>query len=910
MTLASDEPDDLEKRRPDAIDPVINSNAPETGFASFGRDGRLVEANAGMFGSGTRSVSGLIGQPEDTVLVKILERFSELPDFPHGVPDRLARALSAWKTPAAAIDARCSDGKWAMLSNIPRSDGGRTYLAIDISKKVRAAAGKEAHYTGGTAEARARDLLNDAIDSLTEGFALFDVDGTLIMRNKAYRALMGALDNYVRPGRTIEEITSETARTGFYKAAVGRERAFVSEALSHGGALAFEYELERHDGAWLSHSIHPTTLGGGVLTITDITDRKCSEQRAREMLNDAMQSIDDGFALYDADLRYVMSNRKFIDMVHAGEVELQSGRCMIDVLRDLARSGAFVIPDWMTVDDWASKVVVQVRDYSKNLKLTRTDGRFYFGSSHRTELGGYLITVREVTDQRRAEQAEREADGLLRTIVEACPANFMVSRVDDGHIIYCPPASRERFGGIETTLSFFLDPQDRAVYLNHLLPTGVLDDYPVRFRRADGSIMDGLTSARVIQYQGEDVIVSSTRDVTEQLAMQAELARQREISHQNEKLSALGELLAGVAHELNNPLSIVSGYALMLQDKVEEPVMKRRVERIAQAAERCAKIVKTFLAMARQRPARIEDCSLNEVVEIAFDVAGYGVRAAGVTTKLDLDPSLPPVVGDPDQLAQVFTNLIVNAEHALSDKGQKGLLTLRTFYDRASGESVAEVRDNGDGVASELQARIFEPFFTTKDVGTGTGVGLAFCHRIIVSHGGTLSLRSSPGSGASFFVRLKTIGLPKRAAIADAERGHETKQAAPCEGRPRRILVVDDETGVTELFKDLLEDAGYEVATRNDAAEALELLDTQCFDVILSDIKMPGIDGMDFLKAIETAKASYVDRIAFVTGDSMSPQVADFLKRAGKHHVEKPVASSELIDVIERVCASAEGGRE
>lgn len=909
MTLAADESDDLSKRRPATLDPAMTGTVSETGFASFDRNGFLVEANAEIFG-GARAVADMIGEPEDRVLAAILHRFSELADIPHGPSDRLANALTAWKLPAAAIDARSADGNWAMLSNVPRSDGGRTFLAIDISNKARVSAGKEAHHTGGSAEAKARDLLNDAIDSLSEGFALFDVDGTLIMRNKAYRALVGPLDEFIRPGRTIEEITSEAARTGFYKAAVGREREFVTEALSHGSAFAFDYELERYDGAWLSHCIHPTTLGGGVLTITDITDRKCSEKRAREMLNDAMQSIDDGFALYDADLRFIMSNRKFIDMVHVGEIEIESGRCMIDVLRDLARTGAYRIPDRMSVDDWAVRVVEQVRDYSKNLKLTRTDGRFYYGSSHRTELGGYLITVREVTDQRRAEQAEREADGLLRTIVEACPANFMVSRIEDGHIIYCPPASRERFGGIETTLSFFLDPEDRATYLKHLLPTGVLDDYPVRFRRADGSIMDGLTSARVTQYQGEDVIVSSTRDVTEQLAMQAELARQREISHQNEKLSALGELLAGVAHELNNPLSIVSGYALMLQDKIEEPIMKRRVERIAQAAERCAKIVKTFLAMARQRPARIVDCSLNEVVEIAFDVAGYGLRAAGVTTNLDLDPTLPPVVGDPDQLAQVFTNLIVNAEHALSEKGQEGILTLRTFYDSAAGESVAEVRDNGDGVVSELQARIFEPFFTTKDVGSGTGVGLAFSHRVVVSHGGTLSLRSSPGSGASFFVRLKTVGPPGAPDAKSADHGGKPECTTAAQRSPRRILVVDDEIGVTELFKDLLEDAGYEVVTRNDAGLALELLETEDFDVILCDIKMPGIDGMDVLKAIETDNASYADRIAFVTGDSMSPQVADFLKQSGKHHIEKPVTSAELIDVIGRVCLSAEGGLE
>jgi len=187
---------------------------------------------------------------------------------------------------------------------------------------------------------------------------------------------------------------------------------------------------------------------------------------------------------------------------------------------------------------------------------------------------------------------------------------------------------------------------------------------------------------------------------------------------------------------------------------------------------------------------------------------------------------------------------------------------------------------------------------------------LAFSHRIIVSHGGTLSLRSSPGSGASFFVRLKTVGPPGSLAAKGAEHRDKPECAIAAEGGSGRILVVDDETGVTELFKDLLEDAGYEVVTCNDAGLALELLDTECFDVILCDIKMPGMDGMDFLEAIETDNPPYADRIAFVTGDSMSQRVADFLKQAGKHHIEKPVTSAELIDVIGRVWTSAGGGRE
>jgi signal transduction histidine kinase/CheY-like chemotaxis protein len=491
--------------------------------------------------------------------------------------------------------------------------------------------------------------------------------------------------------------------------------------------------------------------------------------------------------------------------------------------------------------------------------------------------------------------AERDADLLLRTIVEACPTTFLVSRVEDGKIIYFPPASRERFGHITSTLEFFLDPNDRKPYLEALLPCGILNDYPVQFRRGDGSVMQGLTSARVTDYKGEDVIVSATRDITDQLAMQAELERQRNISHQNEKLSALGELLAGVAHELNNPLSIVVGYALMLRNKIEDPTQRKRVERIGEAAERCAKIVKMFLAMARQRPARIENCSLNEILETSLDVAGFGFEAKNIRIKLELAPNLPPVAADPDQMAQVFINLIANAEHTLVERGKGARLKLISLYDKSSNEVVIKIRDNGAGVHQAIQRRIFEPFFTTKDTGSGTGIGLAFSHRIITSHEGTLSLYSIPGNGATFIVRMKAVEASLQPAPVVQEKAST--------GNNKRILVVDDEIGVSDLICDILKESGYEVEACNDAQQALQLLKSQVFDAILSDMKMPGLDGEAFFKEVELLYSDYIKRFAFVTGDVMSPHVADYLESTSALYLEKPVAPAELIALVEELCA-------
>lgn len=383
----------------------------------------------------------------------------------------------------------------------------------------------------------------------------------------------------------------------------------------------------------------------------------------------------------------------------------------------------------------------------------------------------------------------------------------------------------------------------------------------------------------------------SFSDITEQRKAQEELEFQRELAHQNEKLSALGELLACVAHELNNPLSIVVGYAQMVQGKLDDPVLDQRIARIAQAADRSAKIVKTFLAMARQKPARLETCSLNAILENALSIAGNGVRCAGAEIEVHMDETLPNVIADADQMAQVFTNLIVNAEHALEPMGDKGKLCLRTFHDTGSDEVVAEFRDNGAGIAPETQPRIFEPFFTTKDVGTGTGVGLAFSHRIVDAHGGRLTFESAPDQGTCFFVRL---GATQKDIVK------EIIPDAPLAGKGNyRILVIDDEEHVAELIRDMLEEAGHNVSLVTSGRQALRYTETENFDMILSDFKMPDLDGAAFYAALKSRKPELLSRLGFITGDTMGQKVMNFLKTANCPHIEKPIGPVELSALVE-----------
>lgn len=751
-----------------------------------------------------------------------------------------------------------------------------------------------------TDQLRAERLFTDAVARLPVGVAIEGADGQFTHCNEAFAA----------PFRlTAEEILrlSDTDRIGVLSPHIARvggkdvgdqaARVFA-EAIRQQRKTLHPMEVSFRDGRHYLVERAITEDNGRVVVVTDITALKEAESRSLQTLNDAIQSLDEGLVLFDRDLNFVFGNRLYHEMFFSDLPAPAPGENLVAMMDRLIDGEAMLVPEEIGKQDYMNELARLVRIYQKKETIRTGNGRILLASAHQTELDGYLVSFIDITEQRRAEEEQREADLLLRKIVEACPANFLVSRIEDGKIIYCPPASRERFGDIDTTLKFFLSPDDRKRYLDALLPTGSLDDYRVQFRRADGSVMQGLTAARVTDYKGENVIVSSTRDISDLLAMQEELQRQRDIAHQNEKLSALGELLAGVAHELNNPLSIIAGYAQMLEGKLDDPVLSKRVDRIAEAADRSARIVKTFLAMARQRPAAVEPCSLSEIASVALEVAGYGLKANGARIVMELDDTLPLVSGDADQLVQVFTNLIVNAEHALASLGEDAMLTLRARFEADTRQSVIEIHDNGPGIPDQIRARIFEPFFTTKDVGEGTGVGLAFSHRIVDTHGGALEVSSAPGQGTSFFVKLPSL--------QDAAKEPSPLTADEATVLRKHILVVDDEDSVGELICDLLQNFGCQATLTTSARDAITRLNNETFDAIVSDFKMPGMDGEAFYRELQKIRPDLAKRTGFVTGDSMGKAVNRFLQDSRRPFIEKPISKDELAALLQQLVGGDE----
>lgn len=419
-----------------------------------------------------------------------------------------------------------------------------------------------------------------------------------------------------------------------------------------------------------------------------------------------------------------------------------------------------------------------------------------------------------------------------------------------------------------------------------------------RITRSDGvERWVQVTAATVRNKAGRVLRVGgSIGDITDRKRAAAEIERQREALYQSEKLSALGSLLAGVAHELNNPLSIVVGQAQMLKEQAAGSGFADRADKIETAAGRCARIARTFLAMARQRRPARRPVMLERVVEDVLGLLDYNLRSAGISIERRFAPNLPAISADPDQLNQVLTNLVINAQQALAaqanDAPRRITISIAASSDGQWIET--EVCDTGPGIPAHLRRRIFEPFFTTKPTGSspgsGTGIGLAVSHGIVAAHGGTLEAEAPvEACGACFRIRLPVGG-----AVTQQVQSHSARQTPPLP-TGRHALVVDDESGVADLLAEILRGTGFTVALAEGGQAALDLLTaTDDVAVILTDLRMPGLDGPGLFARLRAERPALARRIVFVTGDMLSADIAEFLRESGQPCLEKPFSPEDV----------------
>jgi signal transduction histidine kinase/CheY-like chemotaxis protein len=365
-----------------------------------------------------------------------------------------------------------------------------------------------------------------------------------------------------------------------------------------------------------------------------------------------------------------------------------------------------------------------------------------------------------------------------------------------------------------------------------------------------------------------------------------EVQLRREVVHL-EKMAAIGRLVSGVAHELNNPLAGILGYAQLVSRFELEPEPRRMLEIILSQAERAGKIAQNFLSLAaKTEPQRIA-FDLNDTIRNVIQLRQYQEKVENITITLDLADDLPYACGDPNQIEQVFLNLLVNAEDAIADvQSRPGAIEVKTSSD--GGRVRVAVTDNGSGIHARDLARIFDPFFTTKDKHRGTGLGLSICAEIV-----KLYAWSTYGMGSTF-----TVELPIRHEI-EPKVVQPVRLSESHRLRSKQILVIDDEIHITELIFDVLASQGARIDLANSGIQALEQIKRKNYDVIICDQRMPGISGQRLLRLVESFNADLRHRFLFVTGDVVNAQTSRFLTQEGVRYIRKPFRIQELVESIE-----------
>jgi signal transduction histidine kinase/FixJ family two-component response regulator len=380
------------------------------------------------------------------------------------------------------------------------------------------------------------------------------------------------------------------------------------------------------------------------------------------------------------------------------------------------------------------------------------------------------------------------------------------------------------------------------------------------------------------------------------LELYSDVTGEREVQSkllQTEKMAALGQLVSGIAHELNNPLTTIMGYGqLLLGHGLNAPQLSE-ARKVFQEAERARRIVKNLLYFARENKPERSRVDLNEIVERTLALRSYELRVENIVIECDLAANLPETMADPHQLQQVVLNLLANAEQALLEDRGQGHVWIRTHRigrDRLS----LEVSDDGPGIPADVGSRIFDPFFTTKPSDVGTGLGLSIVYGIVHQHGGDVRFENQQGGGARFVVELPLVAVPDENTVTSTTPAFSPKFNV----RRGRILVVEDEPTIAQLIADVLREEGHQVEAVLDSQEGLTRLSRGSYDLVLCDLRMPLLDGQAFYETLVRAGSSNQQQIIFITGDTLASRTLEFLESNSLPYLAKPFLVEELKLVV------------
>jgi PAS domain S-box-containing protein len=514
-----------------------------------------------------------------------------------------------------------------------------------------------------------------------------------------------------------------------------------------------------------------------------------------------------------------------------------------------------------------------------------------------------LAFMTDVTTRKQAEGALRQSEERYRTILEDMEEGYYeldlagnITFVNDSMCRILGYTNGEMIG---TNYRRYVDEEKvRQIYkdANSVYRTGK----PARWFSWEFLTKSGETRfieasiAPRLDAQGEVIGFRGIfNDVTEREAIEKQVLM-------TSKLASIGELASGVAHELNNPLTGVMGYAQLLIDNKNKnvpPEVKSDLNKIYQESQRAAKIVQNLLSFARRRKPEKSYFDANELVQRTLDLRSYELKTSNIRVCINLEPDLPEIKADYHQIQQVILNILINAEQALTETGHRGKITVTTsaVEDRIR----ISIADSGPGIPKENTSRIFDPFFTTKEVGKGTGLGLSVCHGIVTAHGGNIYVESEEGKGAEFIIDLPIAVAEEpdvggRAGMVENNRRYRRKAS-------ENILIIDDESGIRDVLTRVFSETGYRTDSASDAKCALTKLNKNGYDLFIIDLKLPRVSGMRLYEIMKERYPSSVEKVMFITGDAITPSTQKFLDSAGRPYLTKPFNPKVAVELVEEM---------
>lgn len=717
------------------------------------------------------------------------------------------------------------------------------------------------------------------IDHLPAAVLLLDGNGTVCAQNRAATGLQSA-----RPGEqgaVLRDLDAEGLAWNSPRPVIG------SEVIGEGEA-AREYRVVRF-------RIDPSDVGERprlAVIFLDVTEQRNAEARLRESegrLAAFMNHAPVAMYLKEVGGRYVVVNRRMEEVVVSG-VGAILGRTTREVFNPIAAE--FIeAADRKVVETGAAEVGEEHYAGADDFQYTFTT-RFPVRDAEGriTHIGGVLI---DTTPLKRAERRILETEQRLSAFLAHAPFGMFLKNAQGEMLLSNPEMGR--IVEPDLTLIDGESPESVAERESEVIHSG--DVALTEWRRPGRRAYEWTLVIRFPAPSdgGLPNLGGFVLDLSDRKAAEQELERSREALHQSEKVRALGTLLAGVSHELNNPLSAILANAVMLEEDLETTPLGPRAARIRLAAERCARIVQVFLAMARQKPPHRAPVRLVDVVSAAVEITSYGLRMAQVQVDAEIPADLPDLWADADQLHQVLVNLLVNAQQAL--EGADGDRRVRLRARVANGTVQLDVEDTGPGVPAPMQERIFEPFYTSKPQGVGTGLGLSVSRGIMEGHGGSLELLPSH-DGARFRLQLP-LTAPNSEELGEIEGPEDVLS-------PGTALIVEDDPDVAQALADLLRRDGYSVDWASGQNSLARLRETD-HDVVICDLKMPANDGPAFMAWLARVRPDLVERIGFVTGDVAGQAAYDYLLACGRPFTEKPFTRTSIRRLLSALRSRAEG---